>query len=89
MEINTKKIKREHVILGLLVVVRKGHRLTLNAHRTFMKDCNVFDMLEGGMLAVVTKPRKIDNINLVRVRVNSKDEYEVFCCDLLNHCELA
>lgn len=80
------KPKREHIVPGAVLTVRKGHKLTMNAYRMLFGEA--WDMLDGGVCHVVTGPRKVEGINLVRVKVNSVEEFEVFYCDVIKHCEV-
>lgn len=82
-----KRVKREHVIPGTLLAVRSGKTLTLDAH-LYLSGVSR-ELPDGTSLIVVTGPRKKDNINLVRVRINECDEYECFYCDVLTQCEVA
>jgi len=80
-------MKRADVIPGAVMIVKKGHSLELDAHMCLSGHAK--EMLSGGQLVVVTKPRKNEHhINLVRVRVNTQDEFECFYCDVLKHCEV-
>jgi hypothetical protein len=80
------KPKRKDIVPGAILTVRKGHKLTLDAYR--MLSGGSWDMLDGGICHVITGPRKLEGINLVRVKVNAEQEFEVFYCDVLKHCEV-
>ncbi len=81
-----KRVKREHVVPGQILVVKPRRVLTLDPH--LMLSGKSWDMLDGGVLHVVSKPRKIDGINLVRVQVNQSEQFECYYCDILSRCEL-
>lgn len=57
----------------------------LNAHRFAFGDDRT--IIAGINLTIVTLPRKVEGINLVRVLMNG-DEYETFYCDILKHCDV-
>lgn len=80
------KPKRENVKPGALLVVRDGKTLTLDGH-LYLSGASR-ELPDGTSLIVVTAPRKKDNINLVRVRINESDEHECFYCDVLTQCEV-
>jgi hypothetical protein len=76
--------KRKDIVPGHMLFVRKGKALRLNAYLMLSGMMHVLD--DNGVVFTLTKPRKIDGVNLVRVRVENT-EYEVFYCDLLRNCE--
>lgn len=78
------EVKRADVVPGRTFLVRQDHVLTLDAHRFAF--CEDRPLGAGCRLTVLTAPRKIDGINLVRVRVGDI-ECETFYCDVLKHCE--
>lgn len=79
------KLKRENIVPGVTVQLKSGHELSLNPHLIMFPGMG-FTLLGSGTVKVLSLPRKIDGINLVRVEVGGK-EYEVYYCDILNHCE--
>lgn len=79
------KLTRKDVVPDQVITVKNGHSLTLDAWLCLSN--RAIELWEGASLIIMTKPRKIQNINLVRVKVNVQGEYEVFYCDLLTHCE--
>lgn len=79
------KLTKEQIVPGQVLKVKAGKDLHLDA--PYMLSGSHL-MAEGGQLVVVTKPRKRDGINLVRVKVNSDDEYECFYTDIVYKCEL-
>ena len=75
---------RADIIVNKCLTVKSGHTLSLDAHLfAFGRTVS----LSTGELTVLTPPRKIDGINLVRVLTGGQ-EYETFYCDVLKHCEL-
>lgn len=78
------EVKHADVVPGRVVTVRQGHVLTLNAYRLAFGDDR--PLLAGERLTLITTPRKVGGINLVRVLVGVH-EYETFYCDILKHCE--
>ena len=81
--------KRADIVPGARLTVRRGRRLNLNAHLiAWSAD---FPVPAGTRVTVVDGPRKVDNINLVRLELTTgscTNTYEAFYCDVLGCCEL-
>lgn len=90
-----KKLKRVDIRPDLILEVKPGKVLDLDA--CYILSRTVVIVPSGTRLRVVTKPRKLDGINIVRVRRDAgpymsgrpddTNEYEVYYCDLVNNCE--
>lgn len=78
------KLKREHIVPGLTVSVKENHTLILDAYRYLFGESK--GLPGGRFLTVVAGPRKVEGINLVRVKIDEY-EFEVYYCDLLRECE--
>lgn len=82
MDMSLAKIKKEHVVPRALFRTKNGHHLALDAHMLlFGKSKSV-----AGYVTILTLPRKVEGVNLVRVAFGGS-EYECFYSDVLKHCE--
>lgn len=79
-------MKRADVVPGVVLEVRAGKTLSIDPHMYLFGKS--WELPEGAQLVVVTPPRKKDNINLVRVKLNQFDEHECFYCDILTQCQV-
>jgi hypothetical protein len=79
-------MKKSEVIPGQVCVVKDGHTLTMDGHLTLYGVS--WEMKDGGQFIIVSFPRKITKINLVRVQINPEEECECFYTDVLKHAEV-
>jgi hypothetical protein len=84
-------LKRQDVIPGQSVaVIHDGKRgmtdaFLLNHHEMLTRPGGMRPLLAGEVLEVLSKPRKLDGINLVKVRVGTLEGH-VYYTDLVNRC---
>jgi hypothetical protein len=69
-------MKRINVKPDCLATVKFGHSLDLDPHLCLSKP--TIKVKDGGQFIIISLPRKKDGINLVRIRINSTDEYECY-----------
>jgi hypothetical protein len=81
------KPRRVDIEPGRLLVVRTNRTLELDPH--LILSGRTRTVPDHTSLIVISRPRKQDGINLVRVRINEIDEFECYYCDVVNNCDLA
>lgn len=84
-------LKRQDVVPSRTVtVVHDGKRgmtdaFMLNHHQMLTDPGSMRPILAGDVLELLSKPRRLDGINLVKVRLG-KVEGHVYYTDLVNRC---
>ncbi len=78
------KLKNRDIVPGQCLVVRTNRTLDLDPH--LILSGRTRTLPDHTILIVVSRPRKLDGINLVRVRINEADEYECYYCDIVSNC---
>ena len=82
-----KYLNREDIVPGATLTVKEGYTLVMNPHRRLFGES--WEMLDRGVSHVVSLPRKdADGNFLVRLKVNSIEEFDAFYCDVLWCCEI-
>jgi len=78
-------LKRKDIVPGTVLKVKLNKTLSMDAHLILFGKS--WELLPNNPFTILTKPRRKDGINLVKVKMYGGQEYECYYCDVLKNCE--